>query len=735
MEIKLTKWQTKVWDDPTRFKVLVCGRRAGKTTFSVLRLIYDANKESSRFPWWYAAPTYRQAKQIAWNLLKYYATSKIRDPKYDNETDLSIRLRKTGNTIALRGLDNAPSLEGIGLNALIADEVSAARNWNEAWGSSLRPMLMDNPKSWADFISKPRGYNHFHTLAKKGDWNNIIEGEPLEPIVKDKDYITYRFTTYDNQHISKEEIEKYKKEFSEDYFNQEVLAKFSKYTGLVYKEFQREVHVIEPFDIPESWSIYRSFDWGDTNPTVCLWIAVDNDENWFILNEHYEPLHGHGYDYLAGVVNANPFSKRHIMGSYADPSDPTAITELSLKGIYITPANKEVGTNFNSWIRFGIEKVSERLKLMPEHIVASLLSQKHNESGNRYESMPSLFIFRNCTNLIREFETYRWKEKSVTQAQDLNEPDVPEKANDHCFTSETMILTKTGWRRIDKIKKGEYVWSPFGWNEVYRAGSTGNKRVKDYGVFRCTPDHKVLTDRGLIDIDKLRYFDKLMVWNKSKPPTLMEFLIDAIQTPKTELIGFTFNALLTKSLMARRNFYTEMYGNSTMVKFLMAIWFIILTGILGITTLTILSLSLLVNTLKSIIGVFGKGQKNIWTRLDYLLHSGTSQRRGESSMYSWVIKPGKEKKGLFGNALYAGVNTPLIFRLGANSVVEPVKPRPSGAEEVFNLATRFGMYFANGVLVSNSMDSLRYFAVSYKKPSPMWILPKDDISNRNWSLE
>jgi hypothetical protein len=69
----------------------------------------------------------------------------------------------------------------------------------------------------------------------------------------------------------------------------------------------------------------------------------------------------------------------------------------------------------------------------------------------------------NCTNTIREFETYRWKEKSVTQAQDLNEPDVPEKANDHCFTGDTMILTKTGWKRIDKIKKGEYVWSPFGW--------------------------------------------------------------------------------------------------------------------------------------------------------------------------------------------------------------------------------------------------------------------------------
>ena len=47
--------------------------------------------------------------------------------------------------------------------------------------------------------------------------------------------------------------------------------------------------------------------------------------------------------------------------------------------------------------------------------------------------MPSLFILNTCVNTIKEFETYRWREKAVTKAQDLNEPDIPEKANDHCM--------------------------------------------------------------------------------------------------------------------------------------------------------------------------------------------------------------------------------------------------------------------------------------------------------------
>ncbi len=117
------------------------------------------------------------------------------------------------------------------------------------------------------------------------------------------------------------------------------------------------------------------------------------------------------------------------MATYGDPSGAQWIQEFAQRGIYITPANKEVGTAFNTWVRYGIEKVSEKLKVTPGHTISLPISQ--NTSPNK--GYPGLFVFSTCTNLIREFETYRWKEKSVTQAQDMNEPDVPEKANDHAM--------------------------------------------------------------------------------------------------------------------------------------------------------------------------------------------------------------------------------------------------------------------------------------------------------------
>jgi len=154
-------------------------------------------------------------------------------------------------------------------------------------------------------------------------------------------------------------------------------------------------------------------------------IYVDKDDNWFVFDEFYES--GKTIDYIAGVVN----SKRTvspITATYGDPSGAQWIQEFAQRGIYITPATKEVRTNFNSWVRYGIEKVAEKLKQTSGKSIS--INYKQTEKG-----CPGLFIFSGCTNAIREFETYRWKEKSVSQAQDLNEPDVPEKANDHAMSA------------------------------------------------------------------------------------------------------------------------------------------------------------------------------------------------------------------------------------------------------------------------------------------------------------
>jgi hypothetical protein len=408
LKVKLSKWQLEVANDPHRFKVICAGRRSGKSTYAQLQVLKWSLEKPGLY--YIVSPTYKQSKSIHWRELK-----KIIPKEWilkTNETELSFTL-KNGSTIELKGAENPDALRGVKLKGLVIDEIASIRNWNWLWQEVLRPTLTDY-ESPTIFISTPKGYNHFYELFQLGS-----RGEDS--------YKSWRFTSYDNPYIPAVEIDNAKKELTEDTFYQEYMADFRKYTGLVYKEFQREIHVIQPFDILPGWSVWRCFDFGSTNPTVCLWIAVDDDDNWYIYQEHYETKSG--IDYHAGVVNAKTGSTS-IVATYGDPSGAQWITEFAQRGIYITPAFKETSTVFNTWVRFKIEKVAEKLKVIPGHVVP------HNPSFSERDitkGLPGLYIFKTCTNTIREFETYRWKEKSVTQAQDLNEPDVPEKANDHAM--------------------------------------------------------------------------------------------------------------------------------------------------------------------------------------------------------------------------------------------------------------------------------------------------------------
>jgi hypothetical protein len=406
MTIKLSQWQTKVFRDDHRFRVVCSGRRSGKSVLSELITIDWASKQEGLY--WIVCPTYRQAKQIHWKGIQHYLPTEL--VKKKNEVELSITLIN-GATIELKGAENPDALRGVKLRGLVIDEIASIRNWDWLWNEVLRPTLTDYVAP-ALFISTPKGFNHFYELFELGQ---RLEG----------DYKSFRYVSYDNPYVPKEEIDNAKHELNEDTFAQEYMADFRKYTGLVYKEFTRETHVIPPFELPPDWDIYRGVDFGSTNPTAVVWVCVDRDNNWYVVDEHYEP--NQTISYHAGVVNSNKLASR-VVGSFGDPSGNQWINEFAQRGFYITAATKETGTNNNSWVRLGIEKVAEKLKIIPGHY-ADIPDRRYDPE----KGCPALFVFNNCTNTIREFEAYRWREKSVTQAQDLNEPDVPEKANDHAM--------------------------------------------------------------------------------------------------------------------------------------------------------------------------------------------------------------------------------------------------------------------------------------------------------------
>jgi hypothetical protein len=143
-----------------RWACTVAHRRFGKTVREINELIKSAalcERPAPRFA--YLAPFYAQAKAIAWDYLKHYASPILAGKPMESE--LSVTL-VNGAKVRLYGADNPDALRGIYLDGVVLDEYGDMRA--SLWGEIIRPLLTDR-QGWASFIGTPKGKNHFHDLA------------------------------------------------------------------------------------------------------------------------------------------------------------------------------------------------------------------------------------------------------------------------------------------------------------------------------------------------------------------------------------------------------------------------------------------------------------------------------------------------------------------------------------------------------------------------------------------
>jgi len=255
--MKLSDPQQVVAQDETRFKILVSGRRFGKTTLAIRELCYHA-----RFPnklCWLVAPSYRQARQIAWTKLKKKLTE-LRWAKKFNEADLTCHL-KNNSIIALRGADNPDSLRGVGIHYLVIDEASDVSE--QSWTEVLRPTLSDT-KGKALFTGTPKGHNWFYDLYQKGK-------DPEQ-----KDWSSHLYTTKEGGWVDEEEIQAAKNDLSISVYRQEYEATWENYTGLIYASFSREDNVRSNQITEEDKVLHIGIDF-NVSPISAVVSTVKND--------------------------------------------------------------------------------------------------------------------------------------------------------------------------------------------------------------------------------------------------------------------------------------------------------------------------------------------------------------------------------------------------------------------------------------------------------------------------
>ena len=216
IKVTLHDAQMEIFQSPARFKVAACGRRFGKSYLAAWVLLIKCLQSTSKDVF-YVAPTFQQAKDILWGVLKDLGRDVIKSAHENTATLTLVNDRK----IFLKGSDRPDTLRGVGLCYVVMDEYASMKP--EVWEMILRPTLAD-VKGGALFIGTPAGKNHFYKLYVDAK----TQGDP--------EWEAFQFNSTDNTFIDPAEVKSAKANMSTQAFRQEFEATFESFSGGVFKE-------------------------------------------------------------------------------------------------------------------------------------------------------------------------------------------------------------------------------------------------------------------------------------------------------------------------------------------------------------------------------------------------------------------------------------------------------------------------------------------------------------------
>lgn len=193
----------------------------------------------------------------------------------------------------------------------------------------------------------------------------------------------------DNPFLNPEEVNALSCTLDKDSLESRRYGRFSEAEGIVYGEFDQNVHVIQPFDVPAAWQDTLSIDPGLNNPLACLFFATDWDGNVYVVGEWYErgkdiDFHSDRIHELADRLGWHRDSKGRLNGLVDSAATQRTLASSKSVAELFYDRGIVLNTNVSKEVFAGIARVK------------SYLHERR------------LFIFSTCVNLIREFKSYWW---------------------------------------------------------------------------------------------------------------------------------------------------------------------------------------------------------------------------------------------------------------------------------------------------------------------------------------
>jgi phage terminase large subunit len=272
-----------------RFVVAVAHRRMGKTVAALNELIKDAMLNERPNPRYaYIAPTYSQAKRVAWDYLTHFAR-----PLNATANIAELRVDFYGRRIQLYGSDNPDSLRGQYFDGVVLDEIGDQNP--KIWNEIIRPALADR-KGWCLFIGTPKGNNHFKDLFDRAG--------------QEEGWSALQFKASETKLLDEKELWAARKEMGDDKYNQEFECSFNaavegSYYGKLLNDLEEKGRMCH-IDRDDLCQTYVAWDLGMGDSTA-LWVCQATGQEKRIMD--YVENHGQGLDWYVNWLKENNWHK------------------------------------------------------------------------------------------------------------------------------------------------------------------------------------------------------------------------------------------------------------------------------------------------------------------------------------------------------------------------------------------------------------------------------------------
>ena len=339
LNIDLHPAQLEIFNSEKRFKIVAAGRRFGKSYLSAWLLLIKAIQSESKDVF-YVAPTFQQAKDIMWAMLKDLGKDLIA-AAHENTAVLTLI---NGRKIYLKGSDRPETLRGVGLSYCVLDEYASMKP--QVLEQIIRPTLAD-VRGGALFIGTPSGKNHFFDL--------------YQDAFEDDDWDAFQYTSIDNPFLPPEEIKAASKTMSSMSFRQEFEASFETFSGGIFKEdwFKKDeepeeghyVIAVDPAGF-EAIEKERNLKRSRLDETAIAIVKIDRDKWWV-------------KDILHGRWNVKETAKKILSSAMKVESATVGIETGSLRNAILPYLEDEMRTE-GKWVtiielRHGGKKKTERI--------------------------------------------------------------------------------------------------------------------------------------------------------------------------------------------------------------------------------------------------------------------------------------------------------------------------------------------------------------------------------------